>query len=193
MLGLAELAARGDFPEAQRWLNRAPDSAARLAMHGRIAFAQKHFRAAATSFSQAFAREPSAALAIYSYAAANSAGLEQPEADLIAWNAANPQDANVNFQLGSIALANGYAKDAIARYEAVLVANPRHVAALNNLAWLYGEQGDDRALDLAETAHALESDNPAISDTLGWLHVRRGDASRGLALLEHAVTGLRRN
>ena len=191
LLGLTQLAVeRGDFAEAQRWLNRTPESAARLAMHGSFALAQKDFRAAATSFSQAFAREPSAALAMYSYAAAQSAGLEEPEADLIAWNAANPQDAKVNFQLGSIALANGNAKDAIARYEAVLIANPRHVATLNNLAWLYGEQGDDRALDLAETAHALEPDNPAISDTLGWLHVRRGDASRGLALLEHAVARL---
>jgi thioredoxin-like negative regulator of GroEL len=85
---------------------------------------------------------------MYSYAAAKSAGLEEPEAELIAWNTANPQDANVNFQLGSIAIANGKSE---------------------------------------------EADNPAISDTLGWLYVQRGDASRGLPLLEHAAARLPQN
>ncbi|HEX2676537.1 MAG TPA: hypothetical protein VHM19_07850, partial [Polyangiales bacterium] len=40
------------------------------------------------------------------------------------------------------------------------------------------------ALRLAERAHALAPEAPAIADTLGWIHVLRGELEPGVALLE---------
>ena len=62
---------------------------------------------------------------------------------------------------------------------------------LNNLAWAYAETGDYRpALPLARRAWALDRDNPATADTLGWLLFRSGDdRAGGLALLEQAARG----
>jgi tetratricopeptide (TPR) repeat protein len=62
---------------------------------------------------------------------------------------------------------------------------------LNNLAWAYAETGDFEAgLPLARRAWALDRDNPATADTLGWILFRSGaDRAGGLALLERAARG----
>ena len=62
---------------------------------------------------------------------------------------------------------------------------------LNNLAWAYAETGDfERALPYARRAWALDRDNPATADTLGWILYRGGsDPIRGLALMEQAARG----
>ena len=62
---------------------------------------------------------------------------------------------------------------------------------LNNLAWAYVETGDFEAgLPLARRAWALDQDNPATADTLGWILFRSGaDRAGGLALLERAARG----
>jgi Flp pilus assembly protein TadD len=61
---------------------------------------------------------------------------------------------------------------------------------LNNLAWIYGERGDPRALELAKRARDALPSDPSIADTLGWLHVRGGDVEAGLPLLAEAATAM---
>ena len=62
---------------------------------------------------------------------------------------------------------------------------------LNNLAWAHAENGDYRAaIPFARRAWALDRDNPATADTLGWLLFRSGtDRAGGLALLQRAARG----
>ena len=61
---------------------------------------------------------------------------------------------------------------------------------LNNLAWAYSESGDlERAVPLARRAWALDRDNPATADTLGWLLFKSGRRAEGLVLLEQAARG----
>ncbi|HYN45323.1 MAG TPA: tetratricopeptide repeat protein [Allosphingosinicella sp.] len=61
---------------------------------------------------------------------------------------------------------------------------------LNNLAWAYAQEDDlARAVPLARRAWALDRDNPATADTLGWLLFKAGRRAEGLALLERAARG----
>jgi len=61
---------------------------------------------------------------------------------------------------------------------------------LNNLAWAYAASGEERrALPLARRAWALDRDNPATADTLGWLLFKNGGRAEGLSLLERAARG----
>jgi len=69
-------------------------------------------------------------------------------------------------------------------------ALPENVVVLNNLAFLYQAEGDDRALEYAERAHARAPDNPAVADTLGWVLVNQGEVERALPLLETARRAL---
>jgi tetratricopeptide (TPR) repeat protein len=73
-------------------------------------------------------------------------------------------------------------KEALAMDEAL----PNNPLVLNNLAWLYGERNDPKALAVAEKAHALAPRSPDIADTLGWLHVQKGDVAMGADILAKA-------
>jgi putative PEP-CTERM system TPR-repeat lipoprotein len=190
-IGLAELAAgRRDFAAAQSWVERLPESALRTRLEGELLAAQGRFGDAAGTFARAYEAQPSAELALRAYDTARRAGQQSPETKLLAWDADHPTDPTSNFALGSLALEKGEEEPAIRRYETVLAANPQHAATLNNLAWLYSQRGDARALDFAERAYAAEPNNPAIADTLGWLYVQAGNAAKGLPLLESAAAGL---
>jgi tetratricopeptide (TPR) repeat protein len=67
----------------------------------------------------------------------------------------------------------------------------RDSAMLNNLAWAYSERGEfERAIPLARRAWELDRDNPATTDTLGWILFKSGeDRVQGLALLARAARG----
>lgn len=75
---------------------------------------------------------------------------------------------------------------AIKEHERLLAGAPNDPSVLNNLAWLYEETGDARALATAEKAYRIAPDAPEVMDTLGWILVQRGDAARGLTLLREA-------
>jgi predicted Zn-dependent protease len=75
--------------------------------------------------------------------------------------------------------------------------DPKNILALNNLAWLYQQEKDPRALATAEQAYSLKPDSITIMDTLGWILVEQGDIARALKLLKAAsekaptATGIR--
>ncbi|MES9993387.1 MAG: tetratricopeptide repeat protein [Candidatus Thiodiazotropha sp.] len=98
-------------------------------------------------------------------------------------------------------LANSYSQggsnqDAIGIYEAILEKHPKHLLASNNLAMLLlkdetNQVGLDKALQLVEGFEL--SENPVILDTLGWVHVKRGEIDKALPILQRAAgkgTGL---
>jgi putative PEP-CTERM system TPR-repeat lipoprotein len=190
-IGLAQLAAaRGDFAAAATEISQVPPSPLRDRLTGELMAVQGRFDDAATAFGRAYAAQPSGDLALRAYGAAIRAGRPNADAQLREWTANHPEDAAPNFALGSIAITKGDLDDAIRRFESVLAANPNHAPTLNNLAWLYSQNGDSRALDLAERAHSIEPNNPSIADTLGWLHVQGGSAAVGLPLLAQAAAAL---
>lgn len=94
-----------------------------------------------------------------------------------------------------IDLANNYSRaghkqDAIKIYEVILEKHPRHLLASNNLAMLLlkGEMdqgGLDKALKLVEGFEL--SENPVILDTLGWVHIKRGEVDKALPILKRAA------
>ena len=76
---------------------------------------------------------------------------------------------------------------AITLYEELLVIAPKSALGYNNLAWLYSEVGDHRALETAEKAYLLAPGNGAVADTYGWLLVGEGNLTKGVDILTKAV------
>jgi putative PEP-CTERM system TPR-repeat lipoprotein len=116
-----------------------------------------------------------------------SGDIQKAEDSLLIWLKTYPQD-----QIARAYLAESYIKrklnsQAIEQYQTLLRAVPNNATLLNNLANLYQEEKDPRALATAEKAYKLQADNPGIADTLGWILVRQGDPKRGLPHLEKAA------
>ncbi len=90
--------------------------------------------------------------------------------------AMKPQNAWPYMQIASIYQRLKMPEKAIESYEALLKAKGTYPPAENDLAYLYAElnQDMDRALILAEKALEKMPDNPAVADTLGYVHLKRG-------------------
>lgn len=126
-------------------------------------------------------------LALRAHEAFVRAGQSQrSEAWLERWLAANPDDYPVRHNLALTQIRAGKLKEAAGHYEHLYQAQPRNAVVANNLAWLYSELKDPRALQIAEQAYKLDPDNPATLDTLGWILVHADQLRRGTQLLERA-------
>lgn len=77
---------------------------------------------------------------------------------------------------------------AIVWYEKAIELAPNMAAALNNLAWIYYEQKDPRAIELSKRAHDLAPNSAPILDTYGWILVEQGQVAEGIKYLERAAS-----
>jgi len=191
LLGSARFASEsGDFEQAHEYLDRAPRSPTALWARGELLANEGEHDLATAVFEELFALQPSEDAALRIYENATRAGRREPERQLREWSADNPRDVRSNAVLGSIALDGGALDEATQRFEAVVAAEPSHAGALNNLAWLYTEKGDARAIEVGERALQSDPENPSIADTVGWALLKFGDKQRARRLLEQAVQGL---
>jgi Tfp pilus assembly protein PilF len=73
-------------------------------------------------------------------------------------------------------------------YEKTIEIAPNSPIALNNLAWMYYERKDPRALELAKRATQLAPNSAEILDTYGWILVELGQVKEGIIVLERAIS-----
>ena len=113
----------------------------------------------------------------------------EAEADkrMLEWLREQPTDVGSRIYMAESYLIRKQPKPAIEQYEAALRLVPNQPRVLNNLAMLYQEVGDPRALETAERAYRMSPDDPRVLDTLGWQLVQSGNASRGADLLRQAL------
>ena len=114
------------------------------------------------------------------------AGTGQADQPLSGWLAEHPDDHEVRTMYARVLESDGKLPEAIAQYETLLDIDQLDPAGMNNLAWHYSLQGDDRAVELAERAHALAPSVGSITDTLGWILAKEGQTERALSLLREA-------
>lgn len=95
-------------------------------------------------------------------------------------------DPQLLLNLAMLYQSNEQEMEAIRTYEKVLKHSEGNVLALNNLAWLYHQENDNRALGLARKAFNLNSDNASITDTYGWILFKNGEMEDSVKLLEKA-------
>lgn len=160
-----------------------------FALEGDLLMAQKNPALAVKVYEQAFAINKSGLLMTKLHTSLRQSGKEKEASSRLAqWLKENPSDSSTRMYLAGTYLAEKQNKAAIEQYQTVLLQDPKYVPALNNLAWLYQQEKDPRALEVAEKANLLVPDNSAILDTLGWILIEKGDTTRGLPILQKATT-----
>ena len=115
--------------------------------------------------------------------------IDQARASFEAVLKRQPNSVGANTVVAVLYEIEGNLDEARKRYEQVMQLDPNAPVAANNLAYLYAEHGGnlDVALQLAQTAKQHLPDEPQVSDTLGWIYVKKELASIGLPQLEDAV------
>ncbi len=103
------------------------------------------------------------------------------------WIGTHADDMVATEQLAEIYIATAKYDNAAKYLEILLQQKPHDPVALNNLAWVYQQQGNDaKAQSLARQAYVL-SPSPQTADTLGWILTTTGNAQSGVALLRQAT------
>jgi Flp pilus assembly protein TadD len=97
-----------------------------------------------------------------------------------------PNNAMANLQLGMTYEAAGMRREALPYYENVLKADGNNPVALNNLAFLLAEDGRDldRALTYVTRAKQQMPNDDNVSDTLGWVYLKKKLADNALAVFK---------
>lgn len=76
---------------------------------------------------------------------------------------------------------------AIKYYEALLARQKDNVSALNNLAWIYSQRNDSKAIKLAAQAFRLAPKSGAVADTYGYILLKNEKKQESITVLRQAV------
>ena len=188
MIDLKSTGVEAALATADRLLSQDRDFADLRALKGDIYLAANRPNDAVDAFQKEFQANPSVMLVTRLAGADMRAGrMDSATKLLIEWVSQHDDDALVLEQLSEILLATQRYADAQIYLEQLLKKKPYDAVALNNLAWIYQQRGDDRALNTARRAYVL-APNAQTADTLGWILVTTGNAANGVALLRQATT-----
>ncbi len=191
---LAEVEIKSErFDEAQTILTQLEEQAGQLGhilptLKGDLAFAKKDYAAARSAYEQAWeiSKVPGVAEKLH-----RVLGLLQDDkarsAFLAEWYSAQPDNLLAMLLVGMESQQKGDVAKAQTVYETLLTQRPDSVAALNNLGWIYFEQGDQKALELLGKAVELAPNSPAVLDSYGWVLHKFGKTAEGLPYLQKAA------
>ena len=157
-------------------------------LRGDVAAARQAPIEASEAYALAYRKTASAQLARKLYQSRLQTGdTESALAALERWLEAHPEDVSTRSLFAQALISAGRHPQALDEYLVAIEHQPANVAALNNIAWLYQEQGNySEGVKYAERAHQLIPNRPEVIDTLGWLLVLNGETNRGLVLLQEA-------
>lgn len=179
--------------EAQKILDQftrtEENAAAHLFLQGIIYRVDEKPEAALKLFRQSWDEKPSdnSAEAIYTHY--QKAGqIDQANKLVDEWIQKLPQSSRpVLIKAIDAQQAKNY-EEAIGWYEKTIELAPNMAAAINNLAWIYYEQKDPRAMELGKRAYDLAPNSPSILDTYGWILVEQGQVAEGIQYLQRAAS-----
>jgi tetratricopeptide (TPR) repeat protein len=97
-----------------------------------------------------------------------------------------PTNAGVNLQLAMTLDAAGVRGQSLPLYEAVLKTDPENPIALNNVAYMYADEGRDLelALTYAQTAKKRLPNADDVADTLGWVYLKKNLTSNAMTIFK---------
>lgn len=173
---------------ARQLQKQKPGDAAGYLLEGDIHASRRAWPEAAEALRRGLKQGPSTEIAVKLHSVLLSGGKSAEASQLAAtWIKERPRDVAFRMHLGDMASARKEYAQAVANYRSVLESQPENAIVLNNLAWALGKQGSAEALPMAEKAHRLMPDQPAVMDTLGVIAAEGGDVKRGLDLLARAL------
>ena len=164
------------------------DRAEVLGIEGWFTLGTGDFASAEQKLAAAFKKTPGSELVILTSRAQWGQKKQEPALKTLRdWLKDHPNDVPVHMQLAGAYLDMGRETDSLAAYGQVIKLAPKHVPALNNLAWLNRDKAPKQAMEYAQQALQLAPKDPYVLDTLGMLTLKNGDVARAASLLHDAA------
>lgn len=160
-------------------------------IEGRILLLEKRFSAAIPKLQQQYKAKPTSGNATYLAFALEGNNQKTQAIELLEQHSDKDEVNNkINPQV-SLSLANMYLAEhqdkAIVEYERLIQTMPNNVVALNNLSWLYMEQGEyTRALQYSKQAYSLTTTIPNVVDTYAQALLNTGKKAEALIKAKEA-------
>jgi len=188
-----QLAAQDDKRElalvaARKLQTKYPDLGLGFALEASLEAQQKKWPAAAALLRKALATKQPGDSAIRLHQTLLAGG-DAAEATRMAddWRRKNPSDLVFAEHLGGTALVQGDLAKAEALFREIVAKAPRHVPALNNLAYALAEQNKPGAVATAETALAIAPNALEVRDTYALALAREGQLPKALTVQAEVV------
>lgn len=174
--------------EAKKLQGLLPQQPVGYVWEGEIALQQNRYDHALAAYRRAHELQGASLTAQRLYQLYRRQGKAAQAAEILKdWLGKSPQDLGSWLVLALGYQADGLREQAILAYEKALALQPDHPVILNNLAWLYQEVGNPKALVLAERLLELGKDHPEMLDTVGWIYTQQGKFQAGLTVLQEAA------
>ncbi|HET7588165.1 MAG TPA: XrtA/PEP-CTERM system TPR-repeat protein PrsT [Gammaproteobacteria bacterium] len=157
------------------------------ALEGDLYVLDKRYGEAVDAYRQALQHKQTRALVAKLLTAASAAKQAGAGDAALTWLQAHPDDGALRAALGDYYMTLGHNDKAMQEYAAVIEQYPNNVAVLNNMAWLYSLDHNDKAVDYATKAHKIAPKAAEITDTLGWALLQTGNAEKAVDVLRQAV------
>lgn len=162
---------------------------------GDLYMGSKSYTKAISAYKSAWAIQPTKKIAVSLNQAYRLVDDQAKAVDILEqWLKRDPSDIETRLTIANTYMLDADYKPALKIFEDILAIDGNNAAVLNNVAWIYQQQGDDRMVEIAERAYDLDRDSPMIADTLGWILVNeKVNVRRGVDLLETAARRMPEN
>ncbi|WP_404360178.1 tetratricopeptide repeat protein [Methylotuvimicrobium sp. KM1] len=173
---------------AKRVAEVVPKSGLGKSMEGDVYLAQRDLEKAYAAYSEAYNMQPNEKLLGTIVDLLGTQG-KQDEALSLLKSELQKNDKNMMAHIRMAGFARqreDYAEEE-KHYKAALSVQPENPFILNNLAWLYYEKANPKALELSRKAFQLAPKNGDIADTLGVILLQQGKIDEAAVVLEKAV------
>jgi tetratricopeptide (TPR) repeat protein len=106
-----------------------------------------------------------------------------------------PSDTSCLMMLGQIYEGMGKTDQSKPIWEQILKIQPDNWLALNNLAYMKAQEGVDldQALSMSQKARQQQPDSPGVSDTLGWIYVKKNLSEDAVRIFKDLTTQVPEN
>jgi tetratricopeptide (TPR) repeat protein len=158
---------------------------------GRLYLRARRFADAERSFNKALQLDPNMVTARLDLSAAEAGQnkVDQAIDTLVKLTQSHPRVSQAYQGLGRMCETKKDWVGAATNYKKALELSADDFVTKNNLAWVLAEHGGDIdfALKLAQEAKEAQPDNPAVSDTLGWILVKKQSYGSAIEQLRQAA------